>query len=399
MRRLGLAGAHGFLRAIRGVAGWLPAAAGPCVRVMAIPALALGLAAAGPAGEPVPLGAIEVLSGPSAAYGIAIRSGFELALDEINRAGVLGGRPITLQVEDSAASKDQAINAARKLIGRDKVVAIFGPTLSNEMFAAGPVGNGRGIPMLGTSTTAAGITAIGPFIFRTALPEADVIPVALHHAIAGGVKSIALLYANDDAFSKSGFEVMKAAVDAAGLKTVAVESFASKDTDFSAQLTKIKGLAPDAVGISALVEPIAGVLLQARQLGFGKDVVFIGGNGANSPRLGEIAGAAADGLIVASPWFLGKPDPANQRFVAAFTARFARPPDQFAAQAYDAMFIMAAAIDRAGAADPAKLREALLRTDQTGVMGRFTFNADRSPALTDGVVVLRMQDGKFVLAR
>ena len=241
-------------------------------------ALALG---AGPAlaQDSVPVGAIEILSGPNAAYGIAIKAGLDLALDEINAKGVLGGQKIALTVEDSAANKDQAINAARKLIGRDKVIAIIGPTLSNEMFAVGPVTNERKIPTIGTSTTANGITDIGPYIFRTSLPEADVIPVTLKKAMSRGVKTIALLYANDDAFSKSGFDVMKAAAEKAGLNIVAIESFGSKDTDFSAQLTKIKALKPDAVGISALVEPTSGVLLQARQLGFGKETLFIGGNG------------------------------------------------------------------------------------------------------------------------
>ena len=348
--------------------------------------------------DPVPVGSIEILSGPNAAYGVAIKNGLELALGEVNQKGVLGGRKIGLTVEDSAANKDQAINAARKLIGRDKVVAIIGPTLSNEMFAVGPVVNGRKIPIIGTSTTATGITAIGPYVFRTSLPESDVIPVTLAYAKTHGVKTIALMYANDDAFSKSGFDTMKAAAEKAGLNILAIESFSGKDTDFSAQLTKIKSLKPDAVGISALVEPVSGVLLQARQLGFGDETQFIGGNGSNSPKLGEIAGAAANGLIVGSPWFLGKDDPANQAFVKAYEAKYGQQPDQFAAQAFDAMHILANAIDRAGAAEPEKIREALLKTDYNGVTGPFAFTEGRDPASAEGVVVLVMQDGKFQIA-
>lgn len=361
----------------------------------------LSAVAAGAQAQPsgaVQVGAIEILSGPNAAYGVAIRAGLELALDEINQKGVLGGRKIQLTVEDSAANKDQAINAARKLIGRDKVVALIGPTLSNEMFAVGPVANERKIPIIGTSTTANGITDIGPFVFRTSLPESDVIPVTLAAAKARGVKTIALMYANDDAFSKSGFDVMKAAAEKAGLSIVAIESFGSKDTDFSAQLTKIKALNPNAVGISALVEPVSGVMLQARQLGFGKETLFIGGNGANSPKLGQLAGVASDGLIVGSPWFIAKSDPANTAFIAAFKAKYDRLPDQFAAQAYDTMFILAAAIDRAGAAEPEKIRDALMQTRTNGVMGPFTFGPDRSPASTEGVSVLMMQGGAFTLA-
>ena len=349
-------------------------------------------------GDPVKIGAIEILTGPSAAYGIAIKAGLDLALDEINQKGVLGGRKIALTVEDSAGNKDQAINAARKLVGRDKVALVIGPTLSNEMFAVGPVVNERKIPIVGTSTTAVGITDIGPWVFRTSLPESDVIPVTLAAAKARGVKTIALMYANDDAFSKSGYDTMKAAAEKAGLKIVAEESFSGKDSDFSAQLTKIKALHPDAIGISALVEPVSGVLLQARQLGIGKDTLFIGGNGSNSPKLGEIAGPASDGLIVGSPWFVGKDDPVNKRFVDAFKAKNGRDPDQFAAQAYDTMQIVAEAIDRAGSTDPDKLREALLATKHNGVMGPFTFSPGRDPASTEGVVVLVMNGGKFGVA-
>ena len=368
----------------------LVAAFGAACVTVASPAIAQG--------QTVPVGAIEILSGPAAAYGIAIKAGLELALDDINQKGVLGAQKIALTVEDSAANKDQAINAARKLIGRDKVVAIIGPTLSNEMFAVGPVANQRHIPILGTSTTANGITAIGDYVFRTSLPESDVIPVTLKKAQARGVKTIALMYANDDAFSKSGFDTMKAAAETAGLNILAIESFGSKDSDFSAQLTKIKSLKPDAIGLSALVEPVAGVLLQARQLGFGRETLFIGGNGSNSPKLGEIAGTAADGLIVGSPWFIGKPGEVNQAFVADFRKKYSRDPDQFAAQAYDAMHIMAKAIDAAGAADPVKLRDALLKTTNDGVMGPFSFTPGRDPASAEGVVVLVMQDGKFTVA-
>ena len=350
------------------------------------------------ASGPVQVGAVEILSGPSSAYGVAIKAGLELALEEINAKGVLGGRKIALTVEDSAANKDQAINAARKLVGRDKVVTVIGPTLSNEMFAVGPVVNERRIPIIGTSTTAAGITDIGPYVFRTSLPESDVIPVTLAAAKARGVKTIALMYANDDAFSKSGFDTMKAAAEKAGLTIVTIESFGNKDTDFSAQLTKIKALKPDAVGISALVEPVSGVLLQARQLGFGKETLFVGGNGSNSPKLGEIAGAASDGLIVGSPWFVGKSDAVNQAFVKAFEAKYGRAPDQFAAQAYDCMHIVADAIERAGAAEPEKIKEALMATKYAGVMGPFSFTAGRDPASTEGVVVLVMQGGKFEVA-
>jgi branched-chain amino acid transport system substrate-binding protein len=359
----------------------------------------MGVSPFAAAAESVRVGAIEALTGPNAGYGIAIRAGLELALDEVNQAGgVLGGRPIALIVEDSAGDKDQALRAAQKLIERDKVVALLGPTLSIEMFAVGPFANEHHVPTLGTSTTASGVTAIGPYIFRTALPESDVIPVTIAWAKAHGIRRLALIYARDDTFSQSGFEVMRSAAEASGVAVVASESFASKDTDLSVQLTRIGAQKPDAVGVSALVEPLAAVLVQARQLGLGAQTLFIGGNGANSPKLVPIAGVAAEGLIVGSPWFIGDVDPINLRFVAAYRRRTSMDPDQFAAQAYDGMRILAAAIERAGVIDGDRIREALTAADIAGVTGPFRFTAAREPASTEGVVVLTVRGGRFVLA-
>ncbi|MEI6560051.1 MAG: ABC transporter substrate-binding protein [Rhodospirillaceae bacterium] len=366
--------------------------------LLALAALTLtGAAAPAAAAEPVTIGSIEALSGPASRYGLAIRAGLELALDEINAAGgVLGGRPLQILFEDSAGQKEQAINAARKLIGRDKVSAIIGPTLSTEMFAVGPVANERQVPIIGTSNTANGITDIGPFVFRTSMPEADVIPVTLKTAQSRfGVKRVAVMYGNDDAFTKSGYDVFKAALTTLGIETVTTETFGAKDADFSAQLTKIKSLDVDAVVVSALVEAASGILLQARQVGIPDRVFFIGGNGFNSPKFGEIAGTTADGTLVGSPWFIGKADPANHAFVAAFTRRTGAPPDQFAAQAYDTLFILAEAINRAGATGGEAIRDALTRTSHTGVLGPFTFDAHRSPGATTGVVVLISRGGKF----
>jgi branched-chain amino acid transport system substrate-binding protein len=318
-------------------------------------------------------------------------------LEEVNKAGgVLSGRPLEISYEDSAGNKEQAINGARQLIGAKKVPLILGPTLSNEMFAAGPVANSRKIPIVGTSTTANGITAIGPYVFRTSLPEADVVPVTLRTAKEKlGVKKVAVMYGNDDAFTKSAYDVMKAALEKLGIEVLTTETFGSKDTDFSAQMTKIKSLNPDAIVVSALVEAGSGILLAKKALGFPANVRVIGGNGLNSPKVGEIAGDAADGTLVGSPWFIGKKDPANEAFIAAFRSKYGADPDQFAAQAYDTLKLVAKAIAAAGEADPEKIKDALAKASHEGVMGKLSFNTERSPADTSGVVVLEMKGGKF----
>lgn len=353
------------------------------------------LTAMSPALADVPVGSIEIMSGPAASYGQSIAAGLKLGFAEVNEKGVLGGQKVVLTLEDSGGNKDSAIAAARKLIGRDKVVAIIGPTLSTEMFAVGPIANGRGVPIIGTSTTAEGITAIGPSVFRVSLPEAVVIPVTFAQAKARGVKSVAMMYANDDAFSKSSHDAMVRAAKASGMTIAADESFGTRDTDFSAQLTKIVGLKPDALAISGTVEPTSGILLAAKTLGLPTKTLLIGGNGANSPKLGEIAGAAADGLIVGSPWSLGKDDALNKAFVENYTKAAGKPPDQFAAQAYDAAHILGDAIDASGDGTSAHIRDALMKVNTTGVTGPFAFDASRDPARTEGVVVLEMHGGHF----
>lgn len=365
--------------------------------VGAFAAAFIGVAAAQDSKEPIKLGAIEVLTGPNNRYGLPAQRAFDLAVDEINKAGgVLGGRPLAIAYEDSAGNKDQAMNAARKLIGRNKVPLILGPTLSNEMFAVGPVVNERKIPIIGTSTTASGITAIGPWVFRTAMPESDVIPVTLKAARDRlGIKKVVVMYANDDAFTKSAYDVMKDSLAKLGVETLATETFSGKDTDFTAQLTKAKNLNPDAIVVSGHVDAASGIILQGRQLGIDKKVRFIGGNGFNSPKLAEIAGAAADGTLVGSPWFIAKKDEVNQKFVKAFHAKYGDEPDQFAAQAYDTMYLVAKAINAANGTDPEKLREALQNVKNNGVMGPFSFTEGRDPADASGVVVLEMNGGKY----
>ncbi len=356
---------------------------------LARPALAEGV-------DPVTIGAIEILSGPNAKYGVSIKQGFDLGVAAANRAGGVKGRPLAIAYEDSAGSKEQAINAARQLLGRTKVPLLLGPTLSTEMFAVAPIAVERKTPIIGTSTTANGITAIGPYVFRTSLPEADVIPVTLRAARDKfGVKKVAVLYGRDDAFTKSAYDVMAKALADLNIEVLTTETFGAKDADFSAQLTKIKSLNPDAIVVSALADAGAGILLGKQALGIPASVRVIGGNGMNSPKVLEIAGAASDGLLVGSPWFVGKSDPKNEKFIADYRAAYGADPDQFAAQAFDTAQIVASALNAAKDLSGDSIREALLKTKVDGVMGEFSFTEGRDPAVTSGVLVLEAANGKF----
>jgi branched-chain amino acid transport system substrate-binding protein len=345
-------------------------------------------------GEPIKakIGVISIITGQGAAYGEAITNGIKLARDEVNAKGEV---LIDLKVEDSTGKQEQALAAAQKLINSEKVVAIIGPTLSNEMMAAGPEANASGVPIMGTSTTAKGIPQIGKFVFRNALPESQAIPASVGQAVKKyGIKKVALLYGNDDAFTKSGFDTMKEVAEKLRLEIVTIQEFQKGQADYKAQLTKIASLKPDAVFCSALYNEGGVILAQARKMGL--KVPFVGGNGFNSPKVIEIAKEAAEGLIVATPWFGEKNDPKVKEFVAKYEKAFGKKPDQFAAQAYDAFHIMTNALKAAGTADRVKLRDALAATRNfQGVLGNFSFDAERDVVMAPNVLIVK--DGKFAI--
>lgn len=348
--------------------------------------------AAKPKGEPVKakIGVISIITGQGAAYGEAITNGIKLALEEVNAKGEV---LVDLKIEDSSGKQEQALAAAQKLINSEQVVAIIGPTLSNEMKVAGPEANASGVPIMGTSTTAKGITQIGKYVFRNSLPESQAIPASIGKAVKKyNLRKVALLYGNDDVFTKSGFDTMKEVSEKLKLNIVTVQEFQKGQADYKAQLTTIASLKPDAVFCSALYNEGGVILAQARKMGL--KVPFVGGNGFNSPKVIEIAKDAAEGLVVATPWYPERNDPKVKAFVAKYEKTYGKKPDQFAAQAYDAFYIMTNALKTAGKADRDLLRESMAATKNfQGVLGNFSFDAERDVVMEP--IVLVIKGGKF----
>jgi branched-chain amino acid transport system substrate-binding protein len=355
-------------------------------------ASALGIAAAAQAAD-IKLGAAEALSGGAAQYGVSIRNGLQLAADEINAAGGVDGNKLVLVVEDEQGKKEEAINAFKKLIFQDKVLMLFGPTLSNSAQAADPIAQAAKTVVFGTSNTADGITSIGDYVFRNSVTEADVLPVTIQTAVKhANIKKVAVLYGNDDVFTKSGYDNFKKALD-----------------DLKITVTKIKASNPDAIVLSALLAEGAPIMVQARQLGL--DVPVIGGNGMNSVKVFDLAKGASDNLWIGSPWSIENRTKENNAFIVAYTQKFKSAPDQFAAQSYDAMHITAAALKKIKlsgdlAADRAALHKALPSVKWTGATGSFAFrranNRSGKPAGYDAEqvpIVSVTRAGRYVVEK
>ena len=356
------------------------------------------------------IGVAAALSGGAAQYGAAIRNGFQLAAEQINAAGGINGDKIQLVVEDEQGKKEEGINVFKKLIFQDKVLMVFGPTLSNSAQAADPIAQGSKTVVFGTSNTADGITSIGDYVFRNSVTEADVLPETLKMAVRkGNVKKVAVLYGNDDVFTKSGYDNFRKALADLNIPVTTTETFAKGDVDFKAQLTKIKAGNPDAIVISALIAEGAPIMVQARQLGL--NLPFIGGNGMNSVKVFDLAKDKSDGLYVGSPWSIENQTEANRKFVVAYTSKFKTAPDQFAAQAYDALHIASQALKKVKlsgnlAADRTALRDALPEVRWTGATGAFQFRraSDKAgkPAGYDAqqaAIVSVTQGGRFVIQK
>ena len=335
---------------------------------------------------------LTTTSGAAAAYGESIKNGAELAVAQINADAK--NVKINLLVEDTKGDKNEAINAMNKVIAKDKVVAVIGPMLSGEMMAAGPIANKNKVVALGTSTTAEGITDIGDYIFRNAVPESLAVDAAIRqsHKVLG-FKTAAIMYSNNNDQMVSVNNTAKKALESEGVQIVATETFADKDTDFSAQLTKIQQAKPDIIIVASLYQEGALIMKKMRELGMNQPVV--GSNGFNSPAFIKNASAAADGAIVGTPWFPNKDDQKVRDFRKAYVEKYGHEPDQFAAQAYDAVFLYEAALKAAGSTtDREKFRNALKGiTDFVGVTGKFQFNEKRDPSME--VQVLQIKNGQF----
>jgi branched-chain amino acid transport system substrate-binding protein len=346
------------------------------------------------------VGVIFGQSGSIAQYGVPQTNGVELALGEINESGYLGDANLVFVIEDGFDT-DSAVAAMTKLVEQDGVVAVIGPTLSTQAFAADPIAAEAGVPVMGVSNTASGITsmtdddATNQFIFRDSLPESSVIPGTVASAVEVlGVESAAILYGDDDDFTFSGYEVFLESLLDQGVEILSEETFNRGDVDFLPQLTNIVDQAPDAIVVSALLAEAVQIVVQARQLGY--EGPIIGGNGFNSPALITDAGEASNGVMVGAAWNIINDTPLNTAFIDMYTEAYGDPPGQFAAQSYTGAWLMATAIRCADSADSAAIRDALAGIEGfDSPLGEYSFDEDRNPVHPP--VVQIVDDGAFAV--
>jgi len=365
----------------------------------------------------VPVGAVLALSGNANVYGQDQRVGLQLALAHLNQAGGIGGTPLRLAIEDSG-SDDPGANAAMTLQINRGMLAVIGPTLSQQAFAADPIAQRRGVPVVAPSNTATGIPQIGHFISRVSAQSSVIAPLSIAKALQlqPSIRRAAVFYAQDDAYSTAETTIFQKALSAKGLKPVTVQRTQLADNDFQSQISATLALKPDLIVLSLQAVDGGNLVRQLRELGYRGTIVV--GNGMNTPNIYPICQKYCDGLLIAQAYSPELNTPANRAFVSAFAAnqagngRAPAIPPQLTAQAYTALQVVGEALQRLNAQRPLKgltvaearrgLMDAILAGSYQTPLGDIRFTPDGEVVQTNFFVAqVRMnpdgRSGRFAL--
>ena len=324
-------------------------------------------------GDEISIGVVLPLTGHLASTGELMKQGLDLALNEINSSQLSDTR-LKFITEDDTRTPEGAVDAFNKLIHEDGVSVILGPAISSATQAAFPIAQENQVVAISPTSGARGLSAIGDFVFRIPLATNIVTlkGVEATHAKLG-YQQVATMYDETDLFSTDRDTALREAFTANGIEVLTTEVFQSGETDFSARLTRIKALNPDAIFVSALPPEKPLVLIQAHELGI--SVPFI----VSSLTSVEVqaAGAAAEGAITFIGWLSTDDTPGNQAFVQNYSATFGMEPNVFATASYASVYILAEAIKNAQSTDAISIRDALANIkDFDTVLGKFSFNTD-----------------------
>ncbi|MDR0600297.1 MAG: ABC transporter substrate-binding protein [Treponema sp.] len=345
--------------------------------------------------DTLPVGAIFPLSGQVAFYGTESRDGALLAVDEINAAGGLLGKQITLLSEDDEGDAAKALNAFTKLTTREKVVFILGSSTSGATKGMTQQAQQSKVVLISPSATALDVTNAGDYIFRACFidPFQGVVGADFAYETLGARRAAVLYDAGADYNTGLADEFKKEFI-AAGGEVVADEAYQTNEKDFKAQVTRIKAADPDVVYLPNYYNDVA---LQAKQLrGQGVDCALVGGDGWDS--LIDNAGDEALNGFWSAGFAADTTDPRGADFVKAFQAKFNRPASQFSALGYDTMMLVADGIKAAGTFDTAAVKDAMAKLNGAYVTGNIRFDGNRNPIKGAAINEIVRRDGRLANA-
>jgi branched-chain amino acid transport system substrate-binding protein len=336
------------------------------------------------------------LSGDVATYGEDATQGAEMAIDEVNAAGGIGGKQIELVKYDNKSDPAEATTLATKLMTQDKVLAVIGPATSGNFKATIPVATANKVPVVSGSATADDVT-VGPngvneYAFRTCFNDSFQGTAMANYATQKlGAKNVVIIKDNSSDYAKGLAATFTETFTANGGTIVGEDAYVGGDKDFSAMLTRVRSMSFDAIYLPGYYQEVGLIIKAARDLGITAPV--LGADGFDSPVLLDLGGAAAlNDVYFTNHYSSLDTDPKVVDFIAAFKAKFNEEPNAFHAGGYDTANFVIDAIQRATAETGEAVKDAMAATkDFVAVTGTLTVDANHNPV--KDIVVIELKDG------
>ena len=357
------------------------------------------------AGRSVKIGCLAPVTGKGAEWGIAGKASMEIAVEEINAKGGVGGIPIELICYDTQTLEAEALKAASRLVDRDKVLAISGPCFSGEFEIIAPQLDSQLKTVINSYCSAKpGLSAMSPWAFRNTLTSDKMLKPVVDAWLADykTIKKVVIIYDAEDAVSKAeGVAVLPALFKAHGVEVLDSLSYRTKDTDYSAQVTKAKALGAEGIGLGACYQNAGAIAKEMAKQGL--NVPMIGGACAGAPGFVEIGGKATEGSYMATAAFIDDPRPEVQAYAKKIIAKIGGKPPYSGPRAYDIIYSYKYCIEKSGVtnkpadleADRNKMRECLgTLKNFPGVAGEITMDAVRDGA--GASAILKVVNGAYV---
>ncbi|MBI5657653.1 MAG: ABC transporter substrate-binding protein [Geobacter sp.] len=353
----------------------------------------------------IKIGALFSVSGPPSFLGEPERNTAKMVVDEINALGGIKGRKLELVVYDTQGDATKAVQAANRLIKEDKVVAIIGPSTTGETMAVIPVAEKERVPLISCAAGSKITDPVKKWVFKTAQNDGLAVAKIYEYLNRKKINRIAILTVSDG-FGSSGREQLKANAARYGIQIVVDDTYGPKDTDMTAQLTKIRGSQAQAVICWGTNPGPAVIAKNVKQLGI-KLPLFMS-HGVSSKKFIELAGDAADGIILPSGRVIvADVLPAKDKqkksliaFVKDYQKHYRAEGDHFGGHAWDAVMLLKGAIERGGDS-PAAIRDQLERTvNFAGIGGIFTYSvADHAGLSKDAFVLVEVKNKDWALVK
>lgn len=347
--------------------------------------------------ETIKIGTIWEQSGGGSAYGLSQLNAQRMAVDEINENGGVLGRQLEIVDIDTQTDNAEAALAATAHATENNVVAIFGPSFAGAFQAAQPIAEQYEVPLISSSVTVNNVNvqadeSIFEYSWRTSTSN-DVQSAALVKYVEEslGAKKAVILADNSTDYGKGWTEEIQNAMSD---EPVAIENYTGGQTDFSATLTKIQGMDFDVLYVPGYLEEQGPIVRQAREMGITQPIA--GSNGFGNPTIYELAGAEnMVDIYYPTEFFIEGEDEETVAFRDKYTSQYDNEPDMFAGLAYDNVYILAEAIERAGSAEPKAVNIELANTQNfEGITGAISFDEKHDAIKSTSIV--EIQDGKPV---